>query len=428
MSTSSVPVRPLRRWLSAAACGVVLAGSAVAADEPKSNPLPAPHALPMVVPTPHTLAQCQSIARENQEAIRAARASLAASHAGVRALNNLPGYANLLSADLPFRKQQAMRGIAVTQADIIKAETESDYDITYLYYSYIYAKQQEQTATDVLEGMKVYYDIAKGLLDAPGGKINQFNLYAIEDAMATIRRLRVEAQTGQPLALAALKAKMGVDQSLPLVPKETELPVMQGTITQELVVELALSSRPELVQAAAGVDVYRLEVCAQDAIRMRVTVPTFASGSDLHARFIPAPLRNGEFRPGGLVPEMPVSLTGKREDRVAKAAEHSRRQDEVYSLTRRLVELEAIQSYLEYAKVSEQLAVAKERFERGKKVRKLAQQTAADVKDSYEGLVRTEAQYGQALAEYLKSTFDHIKALARLDRVTGGALKPAFAK
>ena len=49
-------------------------------------------------------------------------------------------------------------------------------------------------------------------------------------------------------------------------------------ITREIVVEQAMARRPELALAAAGVDVFRLEVYAQGKIPFKRVVPTFASG------------------------------------------------------------------------------------------------------------------------------------------------------
>ena len=289
----------------------------------------------------------------------------------------------------------------VATAEVRKAEAEVVHDVTYLYFGYVYARQQEQTATDVIDQLQVFYEIAKELIKSgPQGPrgLTQFTIYQMEEAISEVKRLRVDAQTGQRQALAALREAMGVEQCSGITPRDTELPVMGGTVTEAQVVSLAQSLRPELAQAAAGVDVFRLEVCAEDRVRYRQTVPTLASGSDLHARFIPGPSRNGEYRPGALAPEMPTTLVGKREDRVARAFAISLRQDEVYAKTRDLVQLEAINAYLAWKAATEKMSLAKERYERSRRAAELGTQNARNSNITFEVLVRNEALVGSRLS------------------------------
>ena len=59
-----------------------------------------------------------------------------------------------LRPDLPFRRQQAQRGLAVGTADVLKAQQENVYDVSRMYYTYVYATQQEQTASEIVEQME----------------------------------------------------------------------------------------------------------------------------------------------------------------------------------------------------------------------------------------------------------------------------------
>jgi outer membrane protein TolC len=381
---------------------------------------------PSAAATQLSLAECIAIAHERQPTIRAARAALGAAEAGQQALLNIHPFTTILARDLPFRRDQAARGVIVAAAEVRKAEVEVTHDVTYLYYSYVYARQQEQTVTEVQLQLEVFYEIAEDLVKAGSERVNQFTIYTLQEAIAEVKRLQIDAVTGQQLALAALKEAMGVEQSFDFVPRDTELPVMGGTVTQEQVVALALAGRSELLQAENGVDVFRLEACAQGQVRFRQTVPTFASGSDLHARIIPGPLRNGEYRPGALAPEMPTTLVGRREDRVARAYAYSARQDEVYAKTRNLIELEAINSYLAWKAATEKMAIAKDRFERSLRAAKLGREAARDTDLPIETLVRNEALAGRAQGDYLTAVIEHIRSLARLQRVTGGGVVPAF--
>jgi len=376
-----------------------------------------------------TLAECLAIARERQPAIRAAQYSLAASERGYLALMNIHRALELLSPDIPFRRQQALRGIAAATAEVRKAMLESVYDTTRVYYEYVRATQQEQTATGIFEQMDIFYRVAKNLVEAgvvdPRMKLDRFTLAALEAVIVKIQQLRDKASTGRKLAVAALTQAMGLDTGELVYPIATKLPVMGGTVTEEQVIDYALATRPELIQVAVLVDVTRLEVCAQDAIRRRNSVSTFASGSDVHARFLPPPVRNGEYRPGAVPPEMPGQMVGRKEDRVARAVLYSQRQDEVYRVTVSLVRLEAINAYLNWKATAQRMADAEKWFERGKRLAEESRAAAATKQDP-ELLVKNEALAGEAQAAYVEAVYEHLKALLTLERVTGGQVKVGF--
>jgi outer membrane protein TolC len=372
------------------------------------------------------LQECIAIALERQPTIRAAKLSLQASEVGSRSLVNLSPIAKRLTPDLPIRQQQSSRGLLIGRADILKAQYETVYDVTRLYYSLVYARQQETTATEIIKQMEVYYDIANELVrQGAQADLNKFSLNRMEDAISEVKKPRINARTAQQVALAALKEAMGVPQSYSFLPRDIELPLMSGAVTQEQVVAFACSRRPELTLAAAGVDAFRLEVQAQAAVQRRQKVPTLGSGSDLHARTVPSPVRNGEYRPGALSPEMPASLVGSREDRVARATELSSRQDVVYEKTQNLVELEAINATKNWEAANERFKLATVRLERSQETLDLSRKNAANIR-KYDQLILTEALAAKSQAEYLEAAFETVKALATLQRVTTGGVEANF--
>jgi outer membrane protein TolC len=326
---------------------------------------------------------------------------------------------------LSFRKCQGERGVVVGTAEIQKALEENKYDIIRMYYTFVYARQQEILVGNLVDQLEIYYGVSKELVNQPGSKITRFTLYGMRVSINEVKKLRVTARSGQSAALAALKEAMGVEQCFDFIPRDTELPIMGGTVTEEQVLACAIGRRPEIAMAAAGVDAFRLEVQAQNAIRFRQKVNTLAIGSDLHARFIPGPHRNGDYRPGALSPEMPTTLIGSRESRVARACEISNRQEMLYDKTRDLVVLEALNAFHNWQACTEQLRMARNRFDEGLKIAKDAKETLPTTGD-YEPLIRLQALAGKDQADYVTAVYEHIKALATLERVTSGGVKPAF--
>lgn len=399
------------------------------------QPLPKPSPLPTGKPSPAavktlTLGECLAIAEANHPSIKMAEASFSQSVKGLSSLEKLPGIATWVKPELPFRKQQSSRGIDAAAANVTKVKQEVTNDVCRMYYTVVYAKQQEVIVNEIVAQLEEYKKIVKEILKQPVPpdnklKISKLTELLIDDALGRAKSKLIFAQSGKLQALAALKQAMGVEpDTFEGEPKETELPIMAGTVTQEQIVDFAMTRRPELMMSAAAVDAFRLEVCAQDKNRMGLQVNTFASGTDLHSTAIPNTIRNGEYKPGATAPEMPSNLFGSRIDRVSRAIDFSRRQDAQYEQVASLVKLDAINGYLTWKRTSDQMVEAKLRFDAGKQLAELTRQNTGNV--TQVELLQNFVQAGLAQSDYLEAVYEHVKSMIALERITAGAVKAGF--
>ncbi|MBX9626700.1 MAG: TolC family protein [Gemmataceae bacterium] len=379
-----------------------------------------------------SLGDCIAVAVERQPALRAVRASQGATLAGLNALNNIGRVGQVLAPDLPYRKEQSLRGVTAAAADVQKLHNEIVHDATRMYYTAVYARQQARYAEDVVAQVEVLRAQAEVLLNSPNpGAMDNQKLGLIKFGLAEARKLRNEARAGERQAFAALREVMAVSEAeFPFRLKDRELPVMAQNVplAKEMVVEMALCRRPELALAAAGVDVFRLEVFAQDAIRVRRTVPTFASGSDIHARMVPAGSRDpgSDYRPEPILPEMPVQVVGSREDRVARVGWYSQRTEAFFEKTRNLVVLDAEIAFFRFELAAEQVGVGKDQRQTADEQMSLVQKLFADPRAPKEQLAALYAQAARAQAAYVTSVHQYLLTLAALERVTAGGVRPAF--
>ncbi len=380
-----------------------------------------------------SLGECIAIALERQPSLKAARASSSATTVGYESLLKIGKVGNLLSPDLDIRKQQAQQGLLAACAEIQKAQNEILQDVTRLYYSVVYAKQQELIGADVAGQLKELIAIAWKLLeDTPNPKdlegLTKGKILAMESGLLIVQQKIAEARIGRLRAIAALRQVMAVnDQEFTFQVKDVELPLMaqKVPVTKELVVQQALCRRPELALAAAGVDAFRLEVYAQAKIPFRKVVPTFASGSDLHAKDIPQADRGKDYRPGGISPELPPQLVGSKFDRVRRAMEFSQRADAVFDSARSLITLEAENGYLELLFATQKLKYQKKNLELALDIQKTAREQAPNTKDK-SITVQAEVFAAKAQSDYVEAVFQHLLALSALERITAGGISPAF--
>jgi outer membrane protein TolC len=379
-----------------------------------------------------SLGDCIAIAVERQPALRAVRASQEATGAGFNALNNIGRLGQLLAPDLAYRKEQSTRGVVAAAADVQKLHNEIVHDATRLYYTAVYARQQARFTDDVVAQVDSLVKLAKAQLDAPDpGKMDQGKLNAMQIGLARARGLNAKARVGEERAFAALREVMGVGEAgFRFRLQDRELPVMRQNVplTKDLVVDLALCRRPELVLAAAGADAFRLEVYAQGAIDHRRTVPTLAAGADIHARMAPAGSRDPgtDYRPEPVLPEMPPQLVGRRDDRVARAAALSRRADAFYDKVRELVVLDAENAFFNFRLAAEQVGIGKDQNATAVDLMGYIQRNFSDPRAPKEQLATLYAQAAEAQADYVTAVYQYLLTLAALERVTAGGIRPEF--
>jgi outer membrane protein TolC len=381
-----------------------------------------------------TLGECIAVAIERQPSLKAVKESTAATEAGYRALTNFGTVGTIISPDLEIRKQQAKRGLMATSAEYQKLHNEVVQDVIRLYYTAVYARQQQQLAVNVVLRLKYLVDVGDDFLkntkdpkDLEG--FTTLKLRIMQNGLLEARKLLASAILGRQKALAGLREVMGVDgRTFPFRIQDEELPVMKQNVAlgKDRVVELALERRPELVLASAGVDAFRLEVYAQGRIPFKRVVPTLASGADIHAKEIPHPTRSAtDYKPGGILPEMPTQLVGSKYDRVCRAMAFAQRAEAVYEKARNLIIVEAESTFFDFKLASEKLSYAKEQFELSKDI----QQRARDAQDTMKAkdqLVQAEVVAARAQSDYIQAVNDYLMALAALERVTAGGIRPAF--
>jgi len=381
-----------------------------------------------------TLGECVAIALERQPALKAVKASTAATEAGYRSLTNFGTVGTIISPDLEIRKQQAKRGLMATSAEYQKLHNEVVQDVTRLYYTAVYAKQQQELAELVVLRLTSLVEVGRELLKTVKDPkllegFNNLKLSIMEDGLLQAKKLYATAKLGRQKAMAGLREVMGVDdRTFHFQIADTALPVMKQNVplTKDRVVELALERRPELVLAAAGVDAFRLEVYAQGKIPFKRVVPTLASGADIHAKEIPQAIRlPNEYRPGGILPEMPPQLVGSKYDRVCRAMAFAQRAEAVYEKARNLILAEAETTFLDFELTSEKLTLAKQQFDLSKKIQDQAQ-AVAEITKAKDQLVQAEVVAAKAQSDYLQAVYDYLLALAALERVTAGGIRPDF--
>ncbi|HEV2948506.1 MAG TPA: TolC family protein [Gemmataceae bacterium] len=387
----------------------------------------APPSNPPATPT-LTLADCLRIAHERQPALQAYRASLAAAEDGSQALQNLPRLAGLFAKDIPIRKEQACLGIEIATARLEQAERETTYAVTRTYFAILFARDQKKVANKVVTELNDALENAKRLVQGGAKKPTQNDVERTEVYLGLAQLKMEEADTGSARAMAGLREAMGVGPNFAFEIAGEQLPELDVKVNKQEIIALAMSRRAELTQASLSAQVTNLEVDAQGRSR-RKKVPTYATGSDIHANPIPQGIMDDEYRPGAVGLEMPPSLVGKKRDRQARAEDLSDRAGAVVDKARNLITLEAEDAYLKWQQNSTNAARARGAADRGDK---LAQRILEDFKAlgeavDYKEVLEARVLASQARAAYNEAKFKVIVALAALERITGGGFHAGLA-
>src|SRR5205823_2709332 len=99
-------------------------------------------------------------------------------------------------------------------ADVQKKHNEVIQDVTRLYYTIVYARQQELIAEDVVAQLELLLEVAEQLLKSPQpGDITQAKISAMKIGLAEARGLRLTAQIGSLQAMAGLRQVMALHEA-----------------------------------------------------------------------------------------------------------------------------------------------------------------------------------------------------------------------
>jgi outer membrane protein TolC len=381
-----------------------------------SLPSPAPPSLTL------NLAECLAEAVERQPRVAAARAGLAAAEDGRRALEDLHFPASL-AREVPIRRKQAALGVSAAAAGLEQAERETAYAVTRTWFTVVYAREQERLAGTVVERLTPVQQAAQDALEAGARDVTAADVQRTAVYLQLAEAKRTQAAQGVKRARAALAEAVGFDPDVSLDVPPGRLPEPGVRSVRDEVVSAALARRGELVQAAVLAQVVCLEVEAQGT-SVHPRMQTFAAGADVHAAAVPQAVRNTEYRPGAVPPQMPTLLVGSRPERVKQAQDLSARAEAVLAATRSLVALEAADAFLRWEEAEQQARQAHKAAEVGEQLADdLGKDFRAGLKVRVEEVVSARVLAAEARSQYNESLYRQIIALADLERVTAGGFR-----
>lgn len=407
----------------AAPLALVLLRSLAVPAAATAQPGPANPVVPSATIPVYTLADCQRIARDRQPALQAARASLAAKQAGSAGLD-APKLAGFLVPDLNVRRQQAHVGVNAAAAEVMQTEFETDYAVTRTYFTAVFANQQLAIARSVVDNLAFYLDRVKDLIEKGGAdlELNKNVVDRLTIYLKLAQSRQSEAKAGVTRAVAALREAMGIGHECDTFQlADATLPEPAANPDRCQIIQLALSRRGELTEAAGAEEVTRLEIDAQSRYRLRPQVNTFAAGADVHARSVPTGVRNGEYRPGAIGIEMPPRLTGNRSVRVEQAGSYNERAAAVVRKTSELIRLEAEDAFALWEEYRDRTQAAKEGAAAGRELQdRVNKAVKTGLVNKPEDVIQSNVLTGQAQSEYQTALYQQLLALAALERITAG--------
>jgi hypothetical protein len=392
--------------------GVVTASQA-AEEAPAPRPVAEAAAAPVL-----SLWDCRRIALEKQPTLVGYRASLAFAQARAAAVEDIR-VPTVVRPDLPIRRQQAALGVQVAEAQLAQGEWDTIYAVTRNYISAVYAREQYEVAEDVLTQIERFKKLT--------GVAKTWHAEKADVYASIARGRQQDAIAGYLRSVAALREAMGMPPDYCFHLADRKLATVATPVCREEIIDAALARRGEIIQTSLTARIVCLEVEAQGLLH-HPTAATFAANSDIHSTQVPPNLHDSVYRPGGLAVEMPTSLAGPKEDRVAQARALQGRAEEVVAKTRNLIVLEADAAYQRWTEGSRKLPHFQDAH---KKAVTLGDQLEKDVKAnaveaSVEDLFNVRVLARQNQLEYNASLYNFLLALADLERITAGGFCAGF--
>lgn len=438
----------IRRWLGGTLLGVLLA-TLVTAQEPNGQKpaepprqLPETLHLPRVKPT-HTsdLARYRQIALERQPTVIAGRTSLCLAQTKIESIHKIGGIASLIRKDLDIRKEQSHYGVLAAQAQLSVAAWETLYGVTRNYWSAVFAQEQLNLADEALDprregSLPWLRKLVEDFYEESGRKdLRQWSATTIDVTIESIRAKKIEAEVGLKRAMAAMREAMGVECDFPIhIPQDAKLPWIEVPVCLSEALDHAQNRRGEITQAAVFKEVTELEAKAQGKTHAwSLTAETFASGSDIHVQSVPMQLANGDYRPGGLGPDMPAKLAGPRADRVAQVNLYAERACSVVEKTRKLLALQTEDAVWKYEKATREVTANRKALQVSNELRdKIADEfkpvAPLGSRPNLDDLLGAGLKAAQFRLAVNMARYERLLALTLLERATAGGIDPGFDK
>ena len=370
-----------------------------------------------------TLAEALELMNGNHPRIHAAEASLRGSEAGARGVQNLPLFAKL-SPDMKYRRQQSQLGIEVADAGLRQEIRDTSYGVARGYYLVIYSKQQRDLTEQMLDILGKNMKALEFKLALKKTPEDEIKLQKLKLGHVEAKHKNALAVTGYERAKALLREEVGGRNKIGLIePMEAEFPSysLLGLLTPEFIeeiIEKTASVREEVIKSSKASQILALEVNAQRSARFNPKFRTFASGSDLHYIPIGVQGRGDNFTPEAITIEMPSSLVGKKNDRVARAQAFADRGAAVEESTKNLIRLEVRNAF-------QLLVETRTSYNELKKVEPELKKIITELHDSsFKFLNPDNAELfekaGNMLGNYNRAKFITMDNLADLERITSG--------
>ena len=370
-----------------------------------------------------TLSEALELMNANHPRIHAAEASLRGSEAGLRGVQNLPLFAKL-SPDMKYRKQQSTLGIEVADAGLRQEIRDTSYGVARGYFLVVYSKQQQDLSKQVLDilGKNIKaLELKMALKKTPEDEIK---LQKLKLGLVEAKHKNSLAATGYERAKALLTEEVGGRKKVGLIePIEKDFASYEllGLLTPafiEEMVEKTVVIREEVIKSSKASQILALEVNAQKSARFNPKFRTFASGSDLHYIPIGVQGRGENFTPEVITIEMPSSLVGKKNDRVARAQAFADRGAAVEESTKNLIRLEVRNAF-------QLLLETRISYNELKKVEPELKKIITELHDTSLKFLNTDnaelfEKAGKMLGNYNHTKFITMDNLADLERITSG--------
>ena len=402
--------------------------NAPAAEPPATLPTQAVVA-PAAAPQVYDLATARATAVQNQPSVAAAHASLNGAELKAEAVNRIKLGA-LIARDVPVRKKQAALGVSIAAATVQTAECDARNAATFSYLAVLFAREQQKTIADSKVRLNDLKDLIKSSAEKGRRDVFKDEQTALVDSVLTLLEGRAEdATAGEQRALAALREALGLGPDCPIDVIGNKLPDLQTKVDRDVIVQLALSRRGEIIQATSAERVFCLEVDAQGRILFS-PARTFASGGDIHATPLGVGSFDPDYKPGPLAEEMSVTLTGSRHSRQEQAQAYHERSEAVSEKTRNLIGLEAADAWLRWKQFDES-APKQEKAAQGLENYSddLSKNKFNPDKAGYPGiddLVNAGLRTTLIRVDANLANFRRLTALANLERVSGGGFDAGF--
>ncbi|WP_312336735.1 TolC family protein [Anaerospora hongkongensis] len=342
-----------------------------------------------------------------------------------KATGNKENYDNKIALTLPLYTggkaegsiESAKLGLKSADHGIEKAKQQIKLDATTGYFSILQSANLVKVAQESVDGLAAHLKNVQAQYAV--GTVAKSDVLRSEVELADAEQKLISARNTLELAIASLNNVIGLPLDSQINPKQAALTYVAYNVTLDGSINYALTNRPEIAQADAGVAVAKQQIKIASANKK----PTIALNGYTDWNDTDMPGTDNDNWGASITASYKLFDSGLAKSKIKQADAGLSKSEEQARQSRDSVQLEVRQAYLNMKEAEKRIETSKVAVEKAEEDFKIAQVRYSAGVGTNLDVIDAQLALTQAKTNHIQALYDYNTSKAKLDKAMGIPVK-----